>query len=56
MKHKKGIRVKTPDGDGVIIGFDLPGSNYERYIVKLGNRWFEFDPCYFEKEIKKIRE
>jgi len=46
--------VKTPDGDGVIIGIDLPECNKsaQRFIVKLDNVKYDFTPCYWLSEIK----
>lgn len=47
-------KVMTPDSQGVIIGIDLPDCNKsaQRFIVKLDVQKFEFNPCYFQNELK----
>jgi hypothetical protein len=51
-----GTKVNTPDGIGVIIGFDLPESDRaKRYIVKLDISKYNFDPCYSLKFLKEIK-
>jgi hypothetical protein len=51
-------RVITPDGDGTIIGIDLPESDRsKRYIVKLDeNTKYDFNPCYWLSQLKKKEE
>ena len=49
-------RVTTPDGPGIIIGYDLPESDRaKRYIVKLDIKKYDFDPCYWLKDLKIIK-
>ena len=47
-------RVITPDGEGVIIGIDLPECNIaaQRFKVKLDVEKYDFIPCYFFYEMK----
>jgi hypothetical protein len=51
QQRMNGDRVITPDGPGIIIGQDLPGSNLMRFIVKLDEPQYDFEPCYFPKEL-----
>lgn len=57
-KVKVGDRVKTPDGEGVIINFDLPESiRAKRFCVKLDdNTRYHFNPCYWGKELEVIEK
>jgi hypothetical protein len=51
---KIGDRVITPDGEGIITGYDLPESERtKRYIVELDKNKYDYIPCYFAKELKK---
>jgi hypothetical protein len=52
---KIGDRVITPDGEGEIIGIDLPESDRaKRYIVALDKPKYNFNPCYFLRELKAV--
>lgn len=52
---KIGDRVKTPDGDGVIVDTDQPHSN--RWGVKLDIKKYDYCPAYyFSFDLTKIEK
>lgn len=56
MRLKNETKVITPEGEGVIVGIDLPLSSVWRYKVKLKNNPYNFDPVYFPKDIKELKD
>ena len=55
-KLKIGCRVRTPYGDGEVIGYDLEHSDEWRHQVKLDNgmQWCNNHPAFFHNQIKDI--